>query len=456
MVIIMKFKKLTAVLSAVAIMSSTMAFAPVNAANENLPYPDNIDYSISVGTTEVRNMFSWTSPEYEYNTFYVGSKGFTILDTDAQGNYLVLAADLYGKSRFLTGTKDMLNNENLKSSDVNYNPENPNSVGYYMDKTFINGNGSYIPEVIKENIIGIKEGTEKPKWKIEGESVAISDEAKSLIDNNATQSARYKTWLSNNNLPEREIQASIVLPSAKEVEKYKSKIYSSNGNWDGPMTRTMHQRVITNSDNTELVFNARAFRIYYSNQQMQLWSDTEIDNWVIDGDNYYVRPMFMLDKDFFKNVKLTVDDKLGEQVRTEIAKYSAIELISIGYSVHELDELGVELPAQDFTAEVSGFYSNADCTNALTSAKNSDNIYAAFTCTNNTGVACPKTFIIAVYGDDGSFLGQATADIKVAVGTNTYKAGIDLSNMADNVCTAKAMVWNSESEMVPYCVSTLK
>lgn len=343
----MKFNKIVAATAAV-----TMIFTAITAGAEfSGTYPSCVDYTIKSSSTTAGPNTSWTVTEHDEYTFAVSGKEFTVLDTDTEGNYLVLANNMYGRGRFLKGTQGMLDNENLTSSEVNYNPENENSIAYYMDNDFITGNGKTIPDSVKNNILGIKEGTEKPTWKVENEFISYSADANNIIKNNAEQAARLETWLANNGSASREIQAAIVLPSYTELETYKTRAafpYEASS-WNGPITRTFHQTVNANTDKTAIKFGGRFFMPRYipSTKNFSLWRDGEIDNWVITGDNYAVMPMFMLDKDFFANVKVDFN-KLGTEIKNEIIKadigslkniYTDEELLSLGIDVSVLPEV---------------------------------------------------------------------------------------------------------------------
>ena len=130
--------------------------------------------------TENSTMNCWTPSDERY-VFTVGEKRFVLLDTDAEGNYFVLAEDEYGKYPFTTAyaNNPTIETRVVKDGEESYVPgaaydmddeawffdtENQTSIGYWLNHEFYEaGNGSSyaLPDEIKDSVI-------EKEWSVEG------------------------------------------------------------------------------------------------------------------------------------------------------------------------------------------------------------------------------------------------------------------------------------------------
>ena len=264
-------------------------------------------------------------------------KSFVLLDRDENGNYLVLAEENYGQSVYYQcETVDELNSADAYASVWSYDPTNVKSVGYYMDNDFLTtGTGVNLPASIKNNILGIKEGTTKPTWKVE--NVHIDD---SIISNNDVSNivkVNHQKYLNNNYNDIREIQAAVVLPSYTEYMAYKDKIEVNYVDWKGPMTRTT--RVVASIKDGEAHYEPYHYYIQTPEWELdknRICNGGEIDSWTYA--QYHVRPMFWLDKDFFKTSKVVATD-IGDEVKKQILQYNVADVAGL-YTAEELEAIG--------------------------------------------------------------------------------------------------------------------
>lgn len=276
------------------------------------------------------------------NTFNVksddgtASRRFILLDRDSEGNYLVLADENYGTHRFTTADMATVNSASAKDEDWTFDPTDEKSVAYWLNNDFLaNGNGSALPTALKNEILGVKEGTTDPSWKVEAKYV--------WKQNGATPD---ETWLANID-GERTINAAVVLPSYSEIVYYKSKIGGPAGvSWNGAGTRTVNARVSYNSNTQANTYTNYIFKLGENTSggvatgKFQMQYDGSL---TAEPQNMRIRPMFWLDKDFFKNVKVDTDAILaGGNVANQIMQYNIADIEALYETKAERDAIGYD------------------------------------------------------------------------------------------------------------------
>lgn len=329
-----------------AILAGVFAFSTLSALAAELPgkYPEH--NALTARKHRTGTAAPGASPEE--NVFYVendngDAKGFVLLDRDAEGNYFVISEDEYGKYYYTNYSADLINKFTTKDSAWNFDPENEDSVAYWLNDESENGfvTSKAFPKAVYDNIIPFD-------WQVEAKRVdgTISSNDVTLEDFTA-----YKAWLKNNRQAGSVSSAAdprfkLSFISATEYLTYSDKIGAvdsrlSDG-WAGFMTRSTRAAVSV-SDGAATVSN-KFYHVCGSNgtqKFVQICSDGNM----ISGyarNAYSVRPIMWLDKDFFKTVKLETEDTspVGTNVLKQLTKYSRDELSAI-YSAEELDKLGI-------------------------------------------------------------------------------------------------------------------
>ena len=298
-------------------------------------YPQSVEI-------DVHNSQTFTPTKFEDFKFSVKTTDtgtvrnyFTLLDRDEEGNYLVMAAsDFNTNKKFYAGTDGQLDTWEEKSSVVHYDPENENSIAYFLSSDdewqfkHNGGSGAYmLPTEIKSHIL--KDRT----WTIEPEYVdKPTEERLALLSDE--EIAHYNEWLSNRETTQRTIVADIVLPSYTELKYYYDKIGSVVDMI--AMSRSMFSQCAISSSGKVNYLN-RIYRMTFSTGEKltsKLDRGQKLD--YAEGNTRYL-PMFWLDKDFFKNVGVNVE-KTGDEVLKQVRQYSPSEVKEL-YEMDEITEI---------------------------------------------------------------------------------------------------------------------
>jgi hypothetical protein len=277
---------------------------------------------------------------------------FTLLDRDAEGNYLVIAAtDFNTNKKFYSGTDGKLDTWEENSSVVHYDPKNENSIAYFLSSNadwqfkHNGGAGGYkLPSEIKSHIISNRE------WTIEPEYVdKPTDERLALL--NSTDLAHYNEWLSNRETTPRTIVADIVLPSYTELKYYADKIGSMVEMI--AMSRSMFSQCAISATG-KVTYSNRIYRVTFTNgstPNSKLDRGQKLD--YAEGNVRYL-PMFWLDKDFFKNVGIN-PETAGSEVLKQVRQYSPAEVKSL-YTLNEITSIYSNDEIDNIMEFVSGSY----------------------------------------------------------------------------------------------------
>ena len=330
-------------------------------------------------------------PIYAEGKFTVGGKEFILLDTDIDGNFFVSTADMYGKYRYhkkdaqtevtigallplVTATKsqgsdvfDTFDNSNVATAmsdaqkDWFFSTTNQDSIGYWLNNEFLaNGNGEdyILPDAIKDNLV-------EKEWEIEAiKPLFKSSEqgAVTAIENaeDETDGVTKKSELVKLKSKAYTVQGKISLLSYTEYENYWEKLGYTSVNSGGAILET--------ADTDGVLFRTPAVRLECSDTGYVLRRGSfgmvkQGNYYTVDGgkgkgrqigilafrnsykstSHYNVRPVFYLDKDFFKTVKLENIDNVGEDVKAVIKHTCKIYELSEPYDESELVTLGYDL-----------------------------------------------------------------------------------------------------------------
>ena len=378
----------------------------------------------SASETLSRNSGSASNSDY---TFEVGGKKFILLDKDDEGNYFVLADDMYGQRAFDTSqpnypskpsdkgyfevenyrvsTGEIRTNYNVRyeeffanksAEDLAFNTTSNTNIGYWLNNTFWNsgnGSGNALPGDIKDNII-------TATWNVEGMEAPIATGYANGYNNGtrtgeAIISEFITNWASKVKIEPYTVSAKLSLMSITEYKKYQDIIGLSGigvDDYHGMMLRTPRWQFYTSESGDYryilLGWGGTMVRNNGSGNKMTLVHNDDGGAQAQNG-GMYVRPCFWLDKDFFKNVKIDFDSA-GEKVLTEIRNsYEYEDLEELGYSKLELGVIFRSVANISFIDKDDN--SEIDDISEVTSVR----VSADFA---NTGEDC--VFVVAVYSED--------------------------------------------------------
>lgn len=268
------------------------------------------------------------------NVFTVGDKSFILLDRDSEGNYFVMAEENYGVHSYTNKNLADINTLSAKDSDWYFDPENEDSIAYWLNNGFLtdgNGTGNKLPDEIISNLV-------EKSWEIENNYTAGTDK----IAGTESNYAEYEAWLSNR-AGMREVTAKVSLPSYREYRTYEKKIgvpvRTTGVTWLGAMSRTPNS-VVSITDGvislTNYIWNIKTGS---SNTKSAIASGGMFD--YAAGDKkaeFLVRPVFWLSSDFFKENKIS---NIGENVKTQILQYGVSQMAKL-YTTTELENIGFD------------------------------------------------------------------------------------------------------------------
>lgn len=285
--------------------------------------------------------------------FTVNGKNFLLVDTDEEGNYFVIADDLYGKQNIVAGASGDAYKQKIATGEFRFDTQYKNSLATWLNLYFYNTTkGKEFPEAIKPYIL------EHEWWTEPGVNVVdpVSEEypdgyyktqygTEDIGRLNGYLSYSTKCKLALLSVYEYFRYYDIISPLVYGSKRVESNGWSAdNGAW---LLRTVQ--------NTALPTNGNGVSAIFMNV-----SNGQLDR--TNGYNAYnIRPCFWLDKDFFKEVKLdtnitaykktyedvpseTLEIAAGDIVMDEIAKMSVDEFVDMYGDVISLDTLATTYP----------------------------------------------------------------------------------------------------------------
>ncbi|MGN0177988.1 MAG: hypothetical protein ACI4DY_00900 [Monoglobaceae bacterium] len=315
-------KTLSVTLAWVLLMTSFVAvYATGDGTNSVYPGPDEYKADHSENNDTIITGYNTTTPEG--NLFSVDGVPFILLDTDSNGNYFVMCEYVNGNNAANYWFKIFESTVADTYAARKFDPTNQNHLAY----TINNNISTYVPDVMQSEILNTT-------WYFNKD---YNNEA-------ATNSATCK----------------LALPSVNELREYQSKI-------GFPVFDNLPSGILTR----DLTYRATASENQYYPLIMGKYSTYGI---VAKATSYNelsgkIRPVFFLDKDFFKKVAVDVNSSLGSAAKEEIKKYSINDLNSV-YSTAELTQLGFDTGLTDESGKVPEGYRTS--LNSYTSAKIKD------------------------------------------------------------------------------------
>jgi len=321
-------------------------------------YPQSIGYS-PYNEASIESSKNAYTPTDERYIFKVDGKSFILLDTDSEGNYFVMTEDHYGRHSYQTAVESHLALEQVTFGDSGYtienknqmnvsewifNPDNNKSIAYWLNNDFLaNGNGKYIlPDSIKNNII-------EKTWGVEGFTTMFGS-GKNKYDKYLDECGVTGYTPSRVNAEKLfsepyTVNGKISLMSLTEYLQYQDIIGISfgHGTWGGMMLRSP-ELFITASTGESSVSQICYFGPLQVTRQTSTEDTTKplrinIADAASSEGFYFVRPVFWLSKDFFKNVKCDTEN-MGKYPMEELKEHSYEELSKI-YTNTELENLGI-------------------------------------------------------------------------------------------------------------------
>ena len=245
-----------------------------------------------------------SSAEAQKRLFNIGGTEYLLLDKNEDGNYFVL------QNNSVTNTaayyKDGSSQTDSGLDEWRYNYADEKSIAYYLDNTY----KADMPESIKSHLV-------KFDWNVEGDWPRGADESEWCTDKIA------------NNPPEVQ-SGCVALMSATEFNAYKDIIGVANvpsTDWQGILLRTRFSLMSTKEP---------LLSEYFMNNK----GNIEMGQSAIRLTNYYIRPCFWLDSEFFKTVHMDIDS-LGEIVLKEMKNLGYENLVNL-YTKEELEKIGYE------------------------------------------------------------------------------------------------------------------
>ena len=316
-------------------------------------YPSHTTGYLSASESSTLTQYSNSTTDANY-TFTVDGKKFILLDTDAEGNYFVLADDLYGQHAFDTsyargystierskdGNIEPYDYSAFNASDILFSATDPTNIGFWLNNDFLesgNGSGKILPDSIKDNII-------TAVWSVEGQKTPVVAYTATQYSNGSKTGTRIASEFvkgnpSNSKIESYTVECKIALMSVTEYKKYQNIIgfTHSSEEWRGMMLRTPRLQFYSTEYNGYKYIHIGWGDVMVRNngsgsKMIMVYND---DSAAQNG-GMFVRPCFWLDKDFFKNVKIDFESA-GSVPKAEIMKNKGLLLGT--YTADEINEL---------------------------------------------------------------------------------------------------------------------
>jgi hypothetical protein len=378
-------------------------------------------------------------------------RSFILLDRDLDGNYLVMTEEEYGQHTYSNLAGSELNAWDTTDSEWQFDPENENSIAYWLNSTdeggFLNnGNGGKtLPSAVVDKIL-------ERTWDVENTVVLGSndiEDAWNSGDITIDDYDQFDSWMSNKG-GFRTITARISLPSRTEYEAYKDKIGApaqrTSTNWAGSMSRTANSKVSLDS-NYNIVYENRFYHICGSNANNQTYvnmpaSGNMTDDYAIGA--YFVRPIFWLSSDFFEDVPVEVNAG-ATNVINQIKQYDIDDLQAIGYENEQLTIIfGLD------AAYISGISIINEQGNVLDNLNGETTIGAKVTVYGGD-LDITKSFIIAIYDENNVMVDILVEDFTIEANSETHEVikTLTLQQPCGTFYKCKAMIWDDLESMQP-------
>ena len=341
----MKGKKIVSFLIAmIMLIASVPTSAALTTPQEAMQgygnYPESVAIDSLSNAQGIGTATDYDSFKFSLKTSDTGNvrNRFTVLDRDAEGNYLVIAAIDFNPfpSWVYYSMNEDVNSSTEVSANVHYDPTVRGTLAHFLAtdesgffKSRSASNEYRLPTEIKPYIL------KNRTWTIEPEALDLPTEAQ-LATLSAEDRATYDTWLANRDTAQRTITADIVLPSYTELKHYASKI----GRFVFPdntvaLSRSLYSSCIITDGTAQYRNRVYALR-FNSDGTRTLERGRELR---YKDNNYRYLPMFWLDKDFFKNVAVRIDDnRTGTGVIKQVKQYKASEISSL-YTADEIKQM---------------------------------------------------------------------------------------------------------------------
>lgn len=364
---------------------------------------------LSVGATEmdvVTGPLGWSDPPANWtrytpdeNSFTVDDKKFVLLEyraDDTDSKYLVISQDLYGRREF--------DADNTQKFDM----DDSNNIASWLNHEFLTEGNHYVGKVYKLPQQIINHVNPNHTWRTEcGWDGTNCDMA-------STDGKGYYTT-----------DAGVVLMADYEYKKYAGKFgvldntapdIENPTNGEGWFLRSSCQATTLCSKFGDEIGAVRAW-------------DTQVP--------FGIRPMFNLNGDFFKKVKIDLS-ATGANVKTAIAdSCTKAELKTLGYTSEELAEIfgsGIKVDRVIFTDNDG---------NVIEDLVPGSDINCEISVLNNDETILDMTAILCFYNKDGRLdSGSSTGRMTIAAESNTkLNAKIKLPEEIEGG-TLKILFWN--------------
>ena len=241
--------------------------------------------------------------------FSVGEKEYLLLDKDESGNYFIIQNSNKDKVKAYYSGGSTQNDGKLDEWRYNYADEK--SVAYYLDNEY----RMTMPNGIKDHLI-------KYDWHVEGNWPRHQNVPNQWL----------KDTIANN---QPEVQSGyLALMSATELHAYKDVIGvmgTETTNWQGIQLRTRYS-LAYNDQRSPLA--AEYFKNSAGNIEI---NDSGIN---LASPQYYLRPCFWVDANFFANVKVTGYEN-SSIVKQVLKEQGYAKLNNAGYTNDEITSIGV-------------------------------------------------------------------------------------------------------------------
>lgn len=322
-----RFKKvLVSVMTFVMMMSMISVYATGDGSESQSQYPGADSYSNGFSLPGNLPQNNMTVGEYITKTpaqhlFYVDGTPFILLDTDSEGNYFVMCEYTNGNNsvEWPSAVGDVEDTYEARK----FNPDNTKNIAYKINYNI----KKYVPSSDMRNQIKIT------TWNF----------APDVNNPDAVHTATCK----------------LAVPSVEEFKTYFNKIgFTTDNLFPGTPSGVIAR---------DLAYRAKATKNQYYPMKLGRYSKYAIFTYINENNDMIgaVRPVFFLDKDFFKTVRCDVST-LGEDAKAEVRKCSLNDLIKT-YPKEDLIELGFnEDDVKNIVADrilISG-YPTADSYNA--------------------------------------------------------------------------------------------
>jgi len=401
-------------------------------------YPEHPEYSSLKEQTTLAKYSN--TPSDENYIFEIEGKKFILLDTDEDGNFFVLADDLYGgkafdtsysKSQFVieSATENADGSMTYTAGDVAdfdeskviFSTTDETNIGFWLNNGFLtSGNGGKkLPASVIEHLI-------EKDWAVEGMNGAVLGwQAKQRYDDLKGETTG-ADFAKKQVIEPYTVRGKISLMSLTEFQQYKDIIglVHSNAIWKGMALRTPMSQ-LGGENTTSAVTSGKKIpkKLIYT------WGTGLVRNSTADSSgsmllvynsaghssDMFVRPCFWLSKDFFKNVKVEVKS-LGSIPKAEVKKNTNEELSAIGYTVADI----MVLEGKEMSWDWGHYPSHATASTAIGESKTVSDGIVGESPAENLFTIGGRRFILLDRNIDGEYF--VMADEEYGTGNMMSKA----------------------------------